>query len=149
MGERWEVLDLAVGQVVHDSYVDGVRVLVMRGPSALCAYCGVPSKHPLAGHSYDNLAVDCHGGLTYASEGKEGSGWPEGFYWYGWDYSHSGDRSTHDYKDYMLSKFPLSNDEKEWTIKEVVDEARWVAYDFARLMRLAEAIASKAMGWKP
>ena len=143
--QRWEVLDLEVGKVVCDSYVEGVRVLVMRGPSALCAYCGVPSKHPLAGHGYDNLTIDCHGGLTFAKEGEKDSGWPEGFYWYGWDYSHSGDRATYDYK------YPsrLDRNEKEWTIKEVVDEAHWVAYSFARLMRLAETIASKAMGWKP
>jgi len=149
MNERWEVLDMEVGKVLYDAYHEGIRVLVMRGPSSLCAYCGVPSKHPLAGHSYNDLSIGVHGGLTFSREGKAGlvpipNKWPEGFYWYGWDYAHSGDRCAYDYK----YNRPLNPREKEWTVKEVVEEARWAAYDFAQLMKLAEVIATRALEWK-
>lgn len=143
MADKWEVLDIAPGTIVSDEYVEGVRVIVMRGPVALCAYLGIPSSHPLAGYSYDDIPLQCHGGLTFGKEG-DGPFWPKEFYWYGWDYGHAGDRATYSYESPLKEKFSLRDNEKEWTVKEVKEEARWVAYDCARLMKLAENIYTKA-----
>ena len=87
---NWEELkQKEVGAILHDEFDEGLRFIIMRGPASLCAYVGVPLDHPLAGHSYGDLPMEAHGGLTYADKG-EGK-WPEGFFWYGWDYAHYGD----------------------------------------------------------
>lgn len=137
---KWEVLDIPVGTVLKDFYEEGVRVLVVRGPASLCAYIGIPKNHPLAGFCSDDIPLSCHGGLTYSGEGIKGS--PGGHYWYGWDYAHLGDACVYQYDketgayvyDYQGEK------DKKWTVDEVVEEARWVAWDFVKLAKLAEAI---------
>src|SRR5688572_17088313 len=92
--DTWDaVVSAPVGHIFEDRHEDGVRFLIMRGPAALCAYVGVPDSHPLAGQSYDDMPIQCHGGLTYGDNG--GDKWPKGWYWYGWDYAHSGDRSVY------------------------------------------------------
>lgn len=128
-----------VGTVYVDRWEDGARFVVLRGPSALCAYLGVPPTHPIAGHSYDDLPVSAHGGLTYA--GDQLKGLDGGLYWYGWDYAHAGDRSFYDLKyPEMISR--VAGDHA-WT-PDKVDEDSWEAiYEFKSLMRLAEAIAKK------
>lgn len=144
----WEELrDLEPGTILHDEYRDGVRFIIMRGPSALCAYVGCPINHPLAGHSYENLNLSCHWGLTFADQGKvisteEGkllAGWPKGFYWYGWDYGHCDDATFRELRG-------VSG--KKWLVKDVIDDAWSAIYDFKKLMKLAEEISTKAMKWR-
>ena len=134
---RWEVLDLEVGEIVEDFYEKGIgiRIIIMRGPVSLCAYLGIPLTHPLAGFDCYDINLACHGGLTFASDK-----WPEGkgLYWYGWDYAHCDDATIYQYE------YPdMDKNGKRWTIEEVKEEARGVAWDFARLMRLAERIQEK------
>ena len=46
----------------------GLPCLIVRGPvGALCGYVGVPSGHPLHGKDYDNVSLEAHGGITFAS----------------------------------------------------------------------------------
>lgn len=74
--------------MLHD-YVDpssGLRILVTRGLASFCAYVGVQSDHALAG--LDTLEFDCHFGITFQDWGQAGTVWPEGWYWWGWDYGH-------------------------------------------------------------
>ena len=42
-----------------------------------CGYVALPKGHPMHGQDYDNLSVDCHGGLTYSN--LEGNDWVIGF----------------------------------------------------------------------
>lgn len=45
----------------------GLPCLIVRGPvGALCGYVGVPAAHPYHGKDYNDVAVDVHGGLTFA-----------------------------------------------------------------------------------
>lgn len=133
-----------VGTVYEDSYENGVRYIIKRGPPALCAYVGVPADHPLAGFDYNNLPLDCHGGLTFAAEGSDLSTWPAGWYWYGWDYAHAGDRCFYDLKYENDPTWPKRNfEEKEWTVEDVRGEIWGVTYDFAKLVELAEKIGAK------
>ena len=120
------------GTVYYDEHSGGVRLLVLRGPCSVNAYLGVPLSHPLAGFDYDDLPLDVHGGLTFSSEGGGNSGFPEGWFWYGWDYAHAGDRPMYD------SSFRKRG--KEWTPKMVYQEAKQALWDFRRLAGLAEKI---------
>ena len=120
----------------RDWYEDGVRCLIVRGPGGLCAYLGVPIDHHLSGRGYDNIPLDCHGGLTYSGEG-DGKYRPKNWYWYGWDYSHSGDYAFYYDQDPLVGKFN-HGEEKKWLVDEVESEVRMVVRDFKKLMTLVE-----------
>ena len=130
------------GCIVKDWYEDGVRRLIlnMKG-SHFTQYIGIPKGHPLAGFSYDDIPLNCHYGLTFSGEG-EGKLTAKDFYWYGWDYAHSGDYT---YFEKMKNDklFKKSNNEKDWTFKEVIEDGRDVVYDFKRLIKLSERITNK------
>lgn len=117
---------------------DGLWIIVTsNGGRNFCVYIGVPVDHPLAGYDYEKLPVDCHGGLTFAGEG-DGKYRPEGYYWYGWDYGHYGDFSF-----YREGQEQMKN-EKDWTLKEVKEDAWNAIYEMTALKDLAESIYSKA-----
>jgi len=130
------------GTIYHDFYDDGVRVIVMRSNASINAYFGVPITHPLAGHSYDNIPVDVHGGLTFSHEGDD-KYLPSGFWWYGADYAHSGDYCFYDI-EYNLDH---KGGDKAWTPEEVKEDIWSAIYDFSRLLKLAESIHTNALGW--
>lgn len=84
--------DYPVNAVLRD-YTDdtsGLRYLVVRGPFSFCAYVGVPADHALS--SLEELDFECHYGITFQQWGAAGTPWPEGWYWWGWDYGHYCDR---------------------------------------------------------
>jgi len=131
-----------IGRVVYDKFDEGLRFIVMRGPASWCAYVGVPKDHPLAGFSYDDLpSVEAHGGLTFASEGNSKGSWPQGYYWYGWDYAHAGDVSVYDH-DIKIRVSGPNPDYKDWTVAEVVKDSWDALYDFKKLVKFAEKITS-------
>ena len=128
------------GCVVKDWYENGVRRLIMniRG-SHFTQYVGIPENHPLAGFSYENLPIDCHGGLTFSSKGKKETKFPEGFWWYGWDYSHLGDYIAppkgleKEFKE-IEKKYPNKTPNKDWTLGEEMGDAFSAICDFKNLM---------------
>jgi len=130
--------------IVLDWFENGIRRLILniRG-SHFAQYLGIPLEHPLAGFGYEEIPLECHGGLTFGEEG-DGKNYPKGFYWYGWDYAHSGDYSYYGKK--TAEKFPQRNDEKDWTLKEVVDDGNFAFYNFEELIKLAEKISGKKKG---
>lgn len=140
-----ELAELESGTILEDGYENEVRYIIMRGPSALCAYVGLPIGHPLAGMNYNDLPLDCHGGLTFGKEGEgEDSFRPRGLFWYGWDYGHSGDRAFYYEDDYF-------KDDKEWTVPMVKREIWHVTYTFKQLMDLVESVTHDTMDrmiWK-
>jgi hypothetical protein len=88
----WEEVRAATpGTIFVDIAQDGFRFAILRGRSALCAYLGIPLNHPLAWRKYKSIDVRVHGGLTYDAPGGDGY-LPEGYYWYGWDHGHAGDK---------------------------------------------------------
>ncbi len=121
------------GQIIQDWFDDGVRCLIMRGPSALCVYLGVPLDHPLANHSSEHLPMDCHGGLTYSDKG--GGDWPEGYWWYGWDYAHCDDACVYQHKH------GLAITGHQWTVADVKKNMWGGVYDFRKLIHLTERVA--------
>jgi hypothetical protein len=130
------------GFVFVDRFDEGVRFLILRGGVSLTAYVGVPESHPLAGFSYDDVPIECHGGLTFGDSG-DGKFHPKGFYWYGWDYSHCGDFSFCDL-DRTYDR-PVSLDEKKWTVADVENDSWSAIWSFKKLMALAERCANKTV----
>lgn len=123
---------------VADWRDNGLWIIILSmGGRNFCVYIGVPIDHPLAGYDYDNLPVDCHGGLTFSGKG-DGKYRPEGYYWYGWDYGHSGD-----FTYYGDGTKPMDN-EQDWTLKQVKGDAWNAVYEMGKLKDLAEKIYSKA-----
>lgn len=138
--QQWEKQKaIKPGTILHDTFEDGVRFVVVQSHSHLCGYLGIPLEHPLAGFDYGLLSVDCHGGLTFGSAGDD-KYLPSGYFWYGWDYGHSGDASY----GYSLGL----SEEKKWLVKDVVDDSWRAKYDFGKLMKLSEEIMQKGLGWK-
>lgn len=130
--DLWDITDIPECMVLRDYFDEGVRCLVLRSSFHLCAYLGIPIDHPLANKSYDDIPLQCHGGLTFGDKG-DGKIWPENWFWYGWDYGHCDDQSF--YKG-IAKEFEGRG--KKWTIKEVVSEINWALYDFKKLMKLVE-----------
>jgi hypothetical protein len=139
-----------VGKIYVDRFDDSVRVLIMRGPASLCVYLGVPIDHPLAGNSYEDLPIECHGGLTFGdnpqANPKRGTHWPEGFYWYGWDYAHCDDLAFYDLKPTGIPGYKANG--KAWTIAEAEKEIWSAVYGMKKLMTVAEKAFAKGAGWQ-
>lgn len=58
-----------------------------------CGYVGIPKDHELYGKNYNNILLNCHGGLTYS-----GDGYPldDGNWYIGFDCAHWGDGKDYD-----------------------------------------------------
>lgn len=96
-----------------------------------CGYVKLPDKHPyvkltkktrkvmgLMLHTgYDDMDIDCHGGLTFCEFVTNPKDFSQGFTkgaWIGWDYAHAGDKTD-------LFSFP---GDRQWTAKEVESECK-------------------------
>jgi len=76
----------------------GLPCMIVRNSlGALCGYVAVTRDHPAYGMGYDDVSVDVHGGLTYASRCNHvichvpEPGASDDVWWLGFDCAHSGD----------------------------------------------------------
>lgn len=94
------------------------RGLVLDGDFFPLAYVGVPQSHFLA--DMENLQFPCHWGITFRGLGGDGLR-PAGYFWYRWDYGHSGDRITLPPELMALLPPALSSfsQGKAWTVEEI------------------------------
>lgn len=83
------------------------------GGSHPCAYVVLHKGHIFNGVPYEEIPINCHGGLTYGYNQLIGVKLEDGEYVIGWDYAHFG--------DYQACMFEPDN-EKKWTTSEIVDE---------------------------
>ena len=83
------------------------------GGSHPCAYVVLDKNHIFNGVPYDDIPVQCHGGLTYGDSRLEGVKLEDGEYVIGWDFAHWGD---------YISAYGAPTDHKMWTTDEVVNE---------------------------
>lgn len=99
----------------HGVYNGYEYAIVSRGTHP-CAYVRLPEDHYYYGKSYDEIPVDCHGGLSYSYDFievmLERSGW-----WIGWDYAHCGD---------YIKNWSTSVHRKKWTYSEIFEEVKQV-----------------------
>ena len=91
-----------------------------------CGYVGLPEKNRFYGLDYNEIDVDCHGGLTYSSnhlyDQDDTNTW-----WIGFDCAHSGDSPdleavTEAFGDNTHVFMPRDIYGQLWTMKEVEDE---------------------------
>jgi len=61
-----------------------------------CCYIIIPNGNKFYEVNYDNIPLDCHGGLTYGSHCNPKSGKEDSNWYIGWDYAHLGDHTTFD-----------------------------------------------------
>jgi hypothetical protein len=131
---------LEMGTALVDAYEHNIRYRVMRAGASLTVYVGVPIDHPLAGLDYNEIPISVHGGLTFGKEG-EGEFHPEGWYWYGWDYAHLGDRTFYELE---YSDMFQGHNDKEWTVEDVINDSYWDGfYQFSQLKKLIETVTSR------
>ena len=107
-------------EVLDSGKYKGFDYLILSLGTHPTAYVRIPKTHKYFKQEYENIDVDCHGGLTYSSEKVSQSdkkGW-----WIGWDYAHFGDYSGYD-------GFPnVTQDRKYYTsdvlydVKEAIDQ---------------------------
>lgn len=134
-----ELVAMEAGTIVEDYYDDGVRILIVRGPADMCVYLGMPEDHPISGFDYDSLPVEAHGGLTFCGSADY---LPEGYYWYGFDYGHSGDYSF--YYDTIPINMSLHRlGDKKWLVEDIKKDIWSAVYSFKQIASLAEKIVSK------
>jgi hypothetical protein len=120
---------------LYDDFVEkGIRCRILRGPGSLVAYLGIPPKHPLAGKKYDDVPLDVHGGLTFSAAGGKKDNWPEGYYWYGWDYGHWMDMSFYYFEYPNIFDFNGHANEHGWTVEEVKLEVIEAAGQMRKLL---------------
>ena len=123
------------GTIYADWKHGNYRCIIMRGPCALCGYIGVKSDHPAFGKDYSDIDVSCHGGLTFSQEGKDEGNWPSGWWWFGWDYGHSGDASFYDFDErYSHYRYSFSGSIIEWSPQNVYNEFEEVIGEFEKLL---------------
>ncbi len=122
----------------EEKFNDKITIMVLQGPNSVCAYLGMPKDHPTAGKHYDDVDLDCHGGLTFGKVG-DGNRWDKHLYWYGWDYSHAGDALSGPgmslYRQFLEDK---GEECKLWTAEEALEEARNVAPQLQSIMEKDE-----------
>lgn len=122
-----------------------LRGIIARGGFSLCAYIGVPENHWLA--DLEMLEFPCHWGITFRGPGNEV--FPQGWYWYGWDYAHAGDYiELPAGLEALLKKeglqLPFGRGHR-WTVDEVEHEIIYVAVNLLEALKQAEQEAEKAL----
>lgn len=145
----WDVLKYKHGEIAKRWDEGGIACAIMRGTGSWCAYVGIHRKHLKAGFGYDKMPLRVHWGLTYAGRGI-GACEEINYWWYGWDYAHSGDDFSFRYEEplksmvydkedelfrktdeLMRGQFSLPPDHR-WTIPEVELEVKDAALQLAK-----------------
>lgn len=126
------------------TYKDYRCVINFRSLGFRTGYVEVPAEHPLYGIDGDRLDIDCHGGITWASDELPGSTENESdSWWIGFDCAHYADgEDLEAIKKYfsnddeamhllqlkldMQKKFPHSYDDHIWSLEEVEDECKHI-----------------------
>lgn len=105
----------------------GFNYYIMNLGTHPCCYVKISKNHAFFKKGYDDIDIDCHGGLTYASNylmGVDTDALDENWY-IGWDYAHFG--------DYMYFKKNMKLDGHKWTIDELREDAEEVCKQLAKI----------------
>ncbi len=108
-----------VEEVLDKGTYRGYDYLIMSFGTHPCAYVAIPKKSKYHGLYYDDVPVQCHGGLTFSSARPD----MDGQWCIGWDYTHAGDYTA------ALPDF----NERRWTTAEIQAEVRDVIDQLIKL----------------
>ena len=95
-----------------------------------CAYVELPRNNKYFGRIYDDIPIECHGGLTYSSNKLhtvDHTGW-----FIGWDYAHWGDYNG------SLPDF-LNKGSNQYTTVEMIEDCKQVIMQMESLNMNEEA----------
>jgi len=125
-------------EILFDEEYYWFRIIGMSLGTHPVAYVGLPENHILAGFNYFDLGIiDVYGGLTFSGKG-DGNYLPEGYWWYGWDYAHSGDwMGYYDENDGWVGSY------KKWTTRQIYEDAKDVVKQLINLEEFAKAMLKK------
>ena len=108
-------------EILDDGNYKGYNYVIVNYGMHPCAYIEIPKGHRFYEKDYEEIDLDCHGGLTFSDFRDFGFGEK---YYIGWDYAHLGDyigaRSFPSFNEYA------GGTDKRWTTAEILDEVREV-----------------------
>lgn len=100
--------------------IDGFNYVIMSYGTHPCCYIQIPKEHRYYKKNYDDIDINCHGGLTF-SESDLYFNLTESW-WIGWDYAHCNDYIGCYGLD-CLTGFDHSNN-KKWTTQELLNDVK-------------------------
>ena len=111
-------------KVLHKGEFKGFKFAIVSYGTHPCCYVFLPKEHKYYGKSYDEIDIDCHGGLTYSDNELIFNPLVNDDWVIGWDYAHLNDYSGI-YKNEFMREFDHSKD-KKWTTEELFEEVKQV-----------------------
>jgi len=111
-------------EVLDSGEIDGYGYYILSLGTHPTAYINLPEGHPAEKgvYDYDDVAIECHGGLPYGGAILNLPDGPIEGRFIGWDYAH--------YEDYIgsMSAFVAisSNAWRIWTTEKILAEVRYV-----------------------
>ena len=106
-------------EILHKGNHKGFDFFIASLGTHPCSYVKIPKKHKYYNKYYDKIEINCHGGLTFASDDFMFN--PivvEDSWWIGWDYAH--------FRDFVGFMENDGNHEKKWTTEEIFEEIKEV-----------------------
>lgn len=111
-------------------YYKGFQYWIISLGTHPCAYVEIPKGHKYFGKPYDEIPLDCHGGVTYSESDLvfheyspkyhcEVKTTIEDTWIIGWDYAHSGDY----YASYVGGSWM---GDKKWRTEDIFNEIKYV-----------------------
>ena len=96
-----------------------------------CGYVEIPSESPYFNVDYNNIPVECHGGLTYGRGFLHTvAGIDDNRYFIGWDYAHYGDYVGY-HSMFEIDEAPFGD--RRYTTEDVVRECKNVIDQLIKL----------------
>lgn len=124
--------DFVGRQILDSGTCRGFNYFIISFGTHPCCYVEIPKQHECYGKHYDEIDIDCHGGLTFSSDhviaiDETGEKW-----FIGWDFAHL--------DDYFYSNDYFTREGHKWTTEELKEEVRKVCeqlYDKFRMLEVA------------
>ena len=108
--------------VMKQGKARGYRYFIITLGSHPCSYILFPKGHKWHGEHYDNIPLDCHGGLTYARDTFLDGIDLDGAWVVGWDYAHLGDFASYGGQGLGFKGHKWTIDELQTEMDEVLDQ---------------------------
>lgn len=107
-------------RILHKGEFKGFNFAIINYGTHPCCYVFLPEGNKYFGKTYDEIDIDCHGGLTFSEDDLIFNPLPNKDWIIGWDYAH--------YNDYMGYYGELESYEKnkKWTTEELFEEVKQV-----------------------
>lgn len=105
-------MNKSIAEILDNGTYKGYEYAIVSRGFHPCAYVKLTEGHKYYGADFDDIPINCHGGLTY-SYCYVNSLFTDGGWWIGWDYAHCTDQ---------IGK----TEGKKWTTSEIIAEVKQV-----------------------